>query len=267
MSAKETVTAAHALPPTSEPVGHAGRLRTREAKPIGVNGKDSVLPDPFSAQIDSTSSLAIWARPDLNEPLFMKLIELRRSLEPLQKQLLEQIAAAHLTNGQGLSTTVLHSRVGKRRTIKALCGLGGTIVRETDARAGITYYEPSFLGLLLSPKAKQYEHILVRCLRYEESIYRKKPEQTKIARDEVECQLGLTPEKLDWLYWLLMSGNLHNGAKTTTATGWEIGILKQVDDLPSWSSKLEFIHDWAMKLYDPNAPVFYPERVSYSPQR
>jgi len=200
----------------------------------------------------------------------MTVGDLRKSLNDLQKELLRHIADSYLAVQKGVLNRVVHSKYGKESVRNALGSLSGSVVYEVeDQEAVCSRYEPTFLGLLLAPNGKCFEDTLVRYVEYWESVYRADPEKNHTTSDELELHLSLTKDKSVQLYHVIIKGNLFGGSAgfSPAEQTWHVGIPRDVDDFPSWPDKINFLHQRAMQSYDPNAPVFLPERLHYSWRR
>jgi hypothetical protein len=195
----------------------------------------------------------------------MTLVELRKSLNDFQKELLQSICETYLKTEKGIVMRVLHSKHGKQNVVKAFADLGGSIVYEVSDHEKGNRYEPAFLGLMLCPKGQSYEDLLVRFMEYQESLFLTQPERDSVDNREIEDQLGLNHEESLLLYKLAMKGNLWGSSASLNSdkSSWRLGIFRDVDDLPSWPSKREFLHENAMGSYDPQCPVYQHERERY----
>jgi hypothetical protein len=181
---------------------------------------------------------------------------------------LNEFSETFLATGQGSLSRVVHSKFEKQRAIEALRGLGGSVIWEIEGQqAECTRYEPTFLGLLLSPQSNNCENLLVGFLSYSEDLFLKHPEKQEVTSEEVERELNLTKDRSVQLYRLIMKGRFHGRIAGFSPDNrkWSVGIMDNVDDLPSWNSKMEFIHKRAMQFYEPNASPFWPERLKNHP--
>lgn len=193
----------------------------------------------------------------------MTLEELRNSTDEFQKGILKEMSDSYFPAKKGILTRVLHSKFGKPRVVTALNSLGGSIVREVEDReSASTRYEPTFLGLLVGPNGDKYEALLVPFLEHLESIFRDHPAQIFVTSKDLEKKYGLTRERSDLLYELVMMGDVWNGSASFSPAepSWQVGVFARVDDLPSWPSKRDFLHHHAMKNYNAKAPVLIAER-------
>jgi hypothetical protein len=196
----------------------------------------------------------------------MTLGELRESLGDLQKQLLQRITDFYLANGKGVLSRELYKEFGKPQVIEALRALGGIVYEAEDSQAVSSRYEPTFVGLLLPVKGEHHEHLLVGFLEYLEMLYRTQPpDRNSVSSGEIEEVLKLTKEEAFQFYFLAQKAHLSSSSSYSIAEHtWNMQIFREIDDLPSWPSKQDFIRFRAMESYDPAAPVLLSERQGCS---
>ncbi len=185
---------------------------------------------------------------------------LRSGLTNEQRKLLTAIFTHFRIHKQWIITRALHAEYGGKPAIQSsLKSLGGAIVFERDEQSR-TYYQLTFLGVLLTEDGQTYETLLVRYLGY---VYRKCIEETdriRVNSSEVATDLSLDPQQLYLLGFLINLGRFTNGS-SIGADYWDAGIPSDVEDLPS--NLLEYVHRRAMELYYPDVPLANPERGYY----
>src|SRR5258708_15410600 len=136
---------------------------------------------------------------------------LRKPLSELQNELLQQIAESYLATGKGPVCRALHSRFQRPGVVEALSALGGSVLVQTDEpQEGGCRYEPTFLGLLLSPRGTDCENLLVGLLEYEEFLFLTQPDRNYITSLETAVRLHLTVEESVQLYHLIAKAGFYS---------------------------------------------------------
>ncbi len=194
----------------------------------------------------------------------MKLPELRDSLSTFQRDLLGEMSEHLLRTEKGLFSRALYHRFGKSTVVEALKPLlDGIIFEENDPTCRLLY-KPTFLGILLSSHAAHYEDLLSKYLEFIQGAVQANFERDAVASDEVQRQLALSKADSFTLYRLvIMSCLFSTGSYSPNEGSWTLGFPRNVDDLPDWNSKVDFIHDLAMKMY--NARRLYSPHSATSP--
>lgn len=191
------------------------------------------------------------------------LADLRASLTPFQKEVLQEIVDGYWLTNKGVSARRLHLKhKDKRKVQAALRGMGGSVVFEVEDYEVNNRYQPSFLGVLLSADGERYERSLVEYVAWVESVVQKDPNKTDISSQEVMAGLGLDLEAAKELYQLIMLGSVFYRFGTGGGIDghWRCGIFSEVDDLDRWPDRKDFIAHLALKHYDPKTPVLVEER-------
>lgn len=196
--------------------------------------------------------------------------ELRRHLTELQRTLLDEIVAAFMASGEGIVAVSLHLRYIKAQcpkatVIKALNRLGGSVVFESDGHQPSSRYQPTLLGVFLSSGGKQFEDLMARYLDYAQSLALEDPDRVEIKDEDIEKALGISRDDSSKLHRLLAVTRIFglSSQGKNESMKWQVRTMRDVDDLPSWPSKVDFVHDLALKGYDSKEPVMLSERRSY----
>ncbi len=203
----------------------------------------------------------------------MNVTEIRDSLDDLQKELLQEIAEAYMSTRSGVLTREMHRKYGKPQVVEALRKLKGIVYEREDHQSVSNRYEPTFLGLLVCPQGIKYEQQLAKFLEHLELIFetqpeRNTPERNSVTSEEIATVLKMTGEDAFRFYFLVQRAGLDgNCSYSVEEQNWTMQIFREVDELPSWSSKVEFLHSQALRLCSLSAPVFLAERYGLqSPQ-
>ncbi|HMJ66123.1 MAG TPA: toll/interleukin-1 receptor domain-containing protein, partial [Candidatus Binatia bacterium] len=191
------------------------------------------------------------------------LTELRQSLSPRQKTILNRIVVTFMEQGKGIPLRLLHHEFGTSFTKQHVSTLTGIVFETTDSEAG-NRYEPTAVGLLLSNRGEHYEQLLVRYLEYLEFLFRHHPMQTTVTYQEVQQHLRLSDQDRTFLGPLIRTTSLYDSSTGYSPDGkWTAGVLKDSEQLPEWPSKKDFLHQWVLRRYHPDMPVYQADRERY----
>ena len=185
------------------------------------------------------------------KPLRMKIFgpdgltirNIRKSLDELQKTLLDEITSHYLRHQKGILNRDLYRRFEKIRVVEALSPLRGAVYEIEDYHAPCHRFEPTILGFLVCSEAEKYESRLVGFLDYLEMLYKTRPEQTSVSKDEIAGVLKLNADEAWQFYFLASKANLcGNASYNVSEQKWEFQIFREVDDLPGCTSKEDFLY-------------------------
>jgi hypothetical protein len=198
-----------------------------------------------------------------------KIEELRAGVVDPQRSILDKICEVFLNGESGVVTRVMHLEAGengKRKVQEALRSLGGALVYESEDHEEGGRYRPTFLGLLLSKRGEEFEALFVSLIELVQKTVLKDSSQTWLKSTDIDAALNLDPVRSRLLYRLVNESGLWIANSQRPAEGgfsWEMRIVANVDDLASWQSKAEYLHNHLMSSYDPKRPVFLSEARSY----
>lgn len=195
---------------------------------------------------------------------------LRAQLTDDQRALLTAIWDYCQQKNQWIPRQVLHGTfqaLGKAGVRNALHQLGGSIVFESR-EDGKERYKLTALGSLLTDQGQEAERLLIRYLGYIREQYRSNPEIEKVSSQDVESNLGLTPQQSRTLRNLIELGHFYGGGGAGWgAQEWYAGVPDDLDELPSVQDLGRYVRGHVLRGYDPSVPFDEPGRLRYHASR
>lgn len=185
---------------------------------------------------------------------------LRNELTDDQRKILTTVWNYFHERKKWIPARVLH-RGDMAKVWQALNKLGGKIVWEYEDSVG-KYYELSFLGILLTEEGPNFEQLLARYLAYLAQKCIEEPGRIQLSSQEIETDMGLDPDQVALLGYLVNIGKFFyrsGGGRLTYE--WGTDIPEEVEEFPE--DLVKYVHNRAMKYYDPNAPVAAAEQWAY----
>lgn len=203
----------------------------------------------------------------------MTFVELRKSLTPTQRQILDKLWKHVVEFDAPMPERVLLRWVERQTADEALRRLGGTVVSRS---IGPPSLQPTLLGALLSSAGPDLEMLLQRCLGFVRGLYAKAPETTVSPLPATRVQQGCrfeTSEQLDHVRLVLsrpimrrrhlsIDHDLPLCAAGTRGSSWNLFVFDDVDDLLPVSNFSEYIHRRVMERFDPTCPIHEDDLIA-----
>ena len=191
----------------------------------------------------------------------MDLSELRNKTTSPQRALLTAIWEHYTRNHEWpLGRTIRHL-FGPDEVRQIVSALRGSIVFESRD-AGRDRYQLTLLGVFLSNLGQGAEALLTMYLRHLREVFSANPEVDSVRGQDVATALQLNDKDSRLLCDLVMLSNLW-GSTAGGGDQWQAGLPHDIEDVVRVKDLAKYLHQHAIKGYDPAMPVSEAERVAY----
>lgn len=195
--------------------------------------------------------------------------QLRKSLTKFQRELLDRICTAFVENGEGQNQSdlyIAYIKIGgtKELVSQALEQMGGSVVREAEDQKGYRYW-PTLLGLLLSSRGRRYELLLESFIEYIANLALEGSPKREFSHDEIQAATKFSDEEMFELFRLASTMYIFGSSWMGEGrqTKWNAVRPREIADIVSFKSKIEYVHQFALKDYDSKRPVSASGNRSY----
>jgi hypothetical protein len=196
--------------------------------------------------------------------------DLKVRLTENQRLLLTEIWTHYLATGQWILRRRLHymfRSLGREGVESALQNpLGGAVVYRATEN-GLDKYRLTILGVLLSDRGEEAEHLLARYLDYVRGEFQRDPDITQIKSEDAEAALSMTKQESRLLWELINLGGSWSGSAGGNKDDWSAGLPRDVEDLLAVRDLEAHIHERAMDDDDPEVPIDEAGRQGMFPWR
>lgn len=189
-----------------------------------------------------------------------RLEELRRKLNPAQRELLNELWQHYRQHAKWPLARTVHSRHGKQTVRDYLQGLGGDIVMETQDSSSGNRYELTIIGVLLTDLGSKYLTLLVQYLEFLRNQFKEVPERLDFSDKDFREAFNLSDDQLKVLGELVRLGRLWKGGGYG-GESWTIRVPDEVEDLPANGPLDEALEGLLFRRFQSSRPVFVDARL------
>ena len=190
------------------------------------------------------------------------LAELRKTITPFQKQLLDEAwQHFHDTGDWPILRSLYNRHKDKAKVREALIGMGGSIGREENGPRRWSRYALSLLGTMLTSEGLYLQKLMVCLFEFQRELYHRSPSEEQATSQEIATALKLGKEDTALLGQLLWLDHFGGGRNEKEGT-WTVSAMEEAADFPIEGGLSRETEAWLCRRYDRDASVFRDQRTT-----
>ena len=179
--------------------------------------------------------------------------EQRERITAGQRALVDRLWEHYRDRNVWLSRAQLHQEFG-RAAVQASCeALGEAVFRSCRDEDEEDCCRLTFFGVLLTTQGREAEALLARYLEYVRDKCQADPRVEWVGSRDVECALGLSPERSQLLRQLIRLSHWWGGGSGFGNREWTVGVPVDVDELPRDTDLRDYVRAHVVRHFLPRA--------------